>query len=537
MNQDLDKCNQFKKEIIVKKEILANHWLDLEQKNQKYLNHVKGDCLCNICSCGKCKCRTQKLQIQTQASPQSIYMRSYSPPNKNYNLGNGDIKETIDQTKSVLYLRFADEKMDKSSRSLESRSIKSYQNADSNSNTNSLTSRDIANYYPRMLKYGDEKPFYDPSRKQKNQQFTEEEIHQLCSKTNFQRDLDDQKRVNQAKSQNNYKTSSLKVQLSPSEVDSTYRQNYAQKSVKLDEPIIQLQELPPNVRTIPFNINSFSRVQSHKMFEELSHLKHNLLQDQKSNQNNNEQKINNENDKSGLNQNQKDLVKFLNRHRSFSPNQRNQIQNNDYNKEKVSIKLKQVLERKNDLTQNDFINHAQKVQKFQKTVFSCYDKFVEEDTAYKKNYCNQDYQNKIIKTSKNQEYNYIQIDNLINQNVQKINKVGYFLQIPSYEGQFNSSNQKSYLKDQNNIELCPSRKAKLSQSPDQKMQNCKEDELELLPRKYYNHRYYRPIKQAPNQSKQGSNIVKVKIDPQKADIPAFINQLQQQKIQEKIKYK
>ncbi|EAR92517.1 hypothetical protein TTHERM_00088130 (macronuclear) [Tetrahymena thermophila SB210] len=532
MSSTFDKYNLLNKEALEKKEILENHWLDLEEKNQKYFNHVKGDCLCNICSCGKCKCRSQKLQIQIQAAPQSIYMRSYSPPNKNYNAGNGSIKEQVDQTKSVLNLRFTNEKIGSSSRSLESRSN---QNGDLNSNTDSLTSRDIANYYPRMLKYGNEKPFYDPSPKQKNQQFTDEEINQLCSKTNFQRDLDNQIRVTQARNQNNYKTSSLKVQLSPSEVDSTYRQNYAQKNVKLDEPIIQLQELPPNVRSIPFNINSFSRVQSHKMFEELGHLKDNVLYDQ--NKCNFEQKVNNENDKSALNLGQKDLVKFLNRHRSFSPNQRSQIQNNDYDKEKVSFKLKQVLERKNDLTQNDFINYAQKAEKLQKTVFSCYDKFVEEDTAYKKNHCNQEYQSKIIKISKDQEYNYNQVDNLINQNVQKINKVGYFLQIPSYEGQFNSQNQTSYQKDQKYIELCPSRKAKLCQSPDQPIQNCKEDDLELLPRKYYNHRYYRPIKQVSNQSKQGSKIVKVKIDPQKADIPAFINQLQQQKIQEKIKNK
>ncbi|KAL4473565.1 hypothetical protein ABPG74_022429 [Tetrahymena malaccensis] len=533
----VNKCNVFSKEALEKKEILAKHWLDLEEKNQRYLNHVKGDCLCNICSCGKCKCRIQKLQIQTQAAPESIYMRSYSPPNKNYNVGNGNIKETIDQTKSVLNLRFANEKMDKTSRSLESRSIKSCQSGGQDSDINSLASRDITNYYPRMLKYGNEKPFYDPSPKQKNQQYTEDQIHELCSKTNFQRDLDDQIRVNQAKSQNNYKTSSLRVKLSPSEVDSTYRQNYAQKNVKLDEPIIQLQELPPNVRSIPFNINTFSRVQSHKMFEELSHLKHNLQIDQKSNQNNQEQKINNENDKSTANLDKKDLAKFLNRHRSFSPNQRTHIQNNDYDKEKVSVKLKQILERKNDLTQNDFINYAQKVEILQKTVFSCYDKFVEEDTVYKKNHCNQEYQSKKIKTNKDQEYNYNQIDNLINQNVQKINKVGYFLQIPSYQGQFNSQNQITYLKEQNNIEFCPSRKAKLSQSPDQKIQNCKEDEQDMLPKKYYNHRYYRPIKQVQNQSRYGSKIVKVKIDPQKADIPAFINQLQQQKIQEKMKSK
>ncbi|EAR92493.1 hypothetical protein TTHERM_00086900 (macronuclear) [Tetrahymena thermophila SB210] len=62
-----------------KEKVFINHFKNVQVPNQKYFNHLVGQCKCGKCSCNRCKCTVRELQPDYKRLNRSLYQADFQP--------------------------------------------------------------------------------------------------------------------------------------------------------------------------------------------------------------------------------------------------------------------------------------------------------------------------------------------------------------------------------------------------------------------------------------------------------------------------
>ncbi|KAM3135258.1 hypothetical protein pb186bvf_012723 [Paramecium bursaria] len=61
----------------IKDSMLQTHFSKLVEKNEQYLNHLQGNCICGNCICGQCKCPKMLISLDFKKGQESLYQKEF----------------------------------------------------------------------------------------------------------------------------------------------------------------------------------------------------------------------------------------------------------------------------------------------------------------------------------------------------------------------------------------------------------------------------------------------------------------------------